>query len=98
MDLAEMRVQTFTGDLSASIDAANGNISDWDELLKNAKSSGTVRLALDTSMKIDGDTTLFIGDGVAADVKESHTNAVEGARAYRKGMIDAFADLLGIRQ
>ncbi|MEM1182120.1 MAG: hypothetical protein AAGM22_27475, partial [Acidobacteriota bacterium] len=72
IDLAEMRVQTFTGNLSAEIDAAGGNISDWEALLDKAKASGTVRLAMDTKMEIDGDTTLFIGDGVADDVKQSH--------------------------
>ena len=51
---------------------------------------------MDTSMKIDGDTVLFIADGLSADVKATRTNAVEGARAYRSGSW-AFADLLGMK-
>jgi hypothetical protein len=97
VDLAEMRVQTFTGNLTAIIDAEGGDIADWGALLDKAKSKGEVRLAMDTAMKIDGDTNLFIADGLADDIKDAHLDAVEGAREYRAGMIDAFADLLGIK-
>lgn len=97
VDIAEMRVQTFTGKLTAQIDAAGGTIEDWNALLDKAKTTGEVSLAMDTSMKIDGDTLLFIADGLSADVKAMHTNAVEGARAYRSGIIEAFADLLGMK-
>ncbi len=97
VDLAEMRVQTFTGDLKAEIDSAGGSIADWGGLLDKAKASGEVRLAMDTAMEIDGDTTLFIADGLPPDIKQAHDNAVTGAREYRQGIIDAFADLLGIK-
>ncbi len=98
VDLAEMRVQTFTGNLTAQVEGAGGNIQDWGTLLDSAKSSGQVRLAMDTQMKIDGDTLLFIADGVPEDVKDAHLDAVEGAREYRAGMIEAFADLLGLNK
>lgn len=97
VDLAQMRVQTFTGNLTATIDAEGGSIADWEALLDKAKNSGEVRLAMDTAMEIDGDTVLFIADGLAPDITDAHVDAVEGAREYRAGMIDAFADLLGIK-
>jgi hypothetical protein len=97
VDIANMRVQTFTGTLTAQIDGAQGNIQDWNLLLEQAKNKGEVSLAMDTSMDIDGDTLLFIADGLSADVKAMHTNAVEGARAYRSGIVEAFADLLGMK-
>ena len=48
-------------------------------------------------MKLCMRTTINIDDGLAEDLKEAHLDAVEGAREYRAGMIDAFADLLGIK-
>lgn len=96
VDILSMRVQTFTGTLRAQVDGASGNIQDWSALLDQAKAAGEVNLAMDTNMAIDGDTTLFIADGVPEDVKDAHLEAVEGAREYRAGIVEAFADLLGM--
>jgi len=97
VDILNMRVQTYTGTLKAQIESANGSVQDWGQLLENAKTAGEVSLAMDTSMDIDGDTTQFIADGLAEDIKQAHVDAVEGAREYRAGIIEAFADLLGMK-
>jgi hypothetical protein len=98
LDLAELEVLTFTGELTAVVndqDAIN-----WEELLKKAKTEGEVALVAATLIKIDGDTLLFFASEASAHyeaLKQSHLEATRAAQQYRQGLVEAFADLLGIK-
>jgi hypothetical protein len=96
MDLAELEVFTLTGTITALI--SNEGKMDWSNLLKTAKTTGTIELVAATNIQIDGDTTLFVATGASEELKQAHLDATAAAQQYRQGLVQAFADLLGIKK
>jgi hypothetical protein len=95
MDLTELEVLTFEGQLTAIVD--NENLIEWDKLLEKAKTVGEVNLVAATQFKIDGDTLFFVAPDVPESLRRAHIEATAAAQQYRQGLVEAFADLLGIR-
>ncbi len=94
MDLAELEVLTFTGTITAII--KDEGTMDWGDLLKKAKAGGEITLVAATQIKVDGDTTLFVATDAPEKLKQAHLDATAAAQQYRQGLVQAFADLLGI--
>ena len=95
VDLTELEVLTFQGDITAIVD--DKNAIKWAELLQTAKAQGQVKLMAATQIKIDGDTILFTAPDIAENLRAAHLDAVKAAQEYRQGLITAFADLLNIK-
>ncbi|MFC2037592.1 hypothetical protein ACFLYD_06470 [Chloroflexota bacterium] len=94
-DLAELEVITLQGGLTAVVSSEAGHLIDWTELLKNAKTTGEVKLVAATHIKIDGDTQLFVATNAPESLKKAHLEATAAAQEYRSGLVRAFADMLG---
>ena len=94
-DLAELEVQTFTGSVTTAIHGGAGSALDWTKLIaESKKSTGAVSLAASTTVKIDGDTRLFFGDDLTADLLKAHRDAVDAAVQYRAGLLEMLKDAL----
>ncbi len=99
-DLSQLQVQTYTGTINAHItdDGGGGSIINWKDLLTNSASeSGDVSLVAATKVNIDGDTDLFIASNAPTNLVTAHNDAVAAAQQLRQGLLEAFADVLGIR-
>jgi hypothetical protein len=95
LDLTELQVLTFTGTVEAVV--KTDGAMDWSKLLKEAKTAGAIELVAATKIEIDGDTTLFVAKGAPDALKQAHLDATAAAQQYRQGLVQAFADLLGIK-
>lgn len=96
-DLSELNVQIFSGDVSSVLDDAEGSsVIDWTELLKQAKSSGTVRLMASARIKFDGDSDTFFADNISQDMLNAHMTAVQAGQKVREGLLEMFRDVLGV--
>jgi hypothetical protein len=96
-DLAELNVNTFTGELKAVVGGSGAtNIIKWDELLEKAAAGGEVTLVASTRQKLDGDSDSFYTRNPPTDLLETHKQAVEAGRQVRRGLIEMFGDLVGL--
>lgn len=96
-DLSELNVQTFSGDITSVIDkSTGGNVIDWTKLLKDAKTSGKVRLIASAKIKFDGDSDTYFAEDIPPEMLEAHLTAVEAGQNVREGLIAMFKDVLGI--
>lgn len=93
-DLSTLTVQTFSGKLSSTVVQDDGSVLDWENLMKEAKSSGTVNLEAFTEIKLDGDTTNFVASGIDPVVSAAHQAAFKAAQDYRQGVINLFKSAL----
>lgn len=96
-DLSELNVQTFSGDITSVIDKTNGgSVIDWTKLLKDARTSGKVRLVASAKIKFDGDSDTFFAEDIAPDMLDAHLVAVEAGQKVREGLLSMFKDILNI--
>jgi hypothetical protein len=96
-DLSELNVQTFCGDITAVIDkSTSSNVIDWTKLLKDAKTSGKVKLIAAARIKFDGDADTYFAEDISADMLEAHLTAVEAGQNVREGLVAMFKDILEI--
>lgn len=96
-DLAELNVQTFTGDVTSVISQSqSGSVIDWPKLLKDAKTSGKIKLMASSIIKFDGDSDVFFADDISPDMQKAHLTAVEGGQKVREGLVAMFKGLLGL--
>ncbi len=96
-DLSELNVQTFTGDLTGVIDKPDsGSVIDWTKLLKEAKTTGKVKLVASAKIKFDGDSDTFFAEDIPSDMLEAHLVAVEAGQKVREGLLNMFKEILNI--
>jgi hypothetical protein len=96
-DLSELNVQTFTGDITSVINqGASGSVIDWTKLLKNARTTGKVKLVASAKIKFDGDSDTYFAEDIPSTMLNAHLTAVEAGQNVREGLIEMFKDLLGI--
>ena len=97
-DLTELNVQTFSGDLTSVIDKSTGGSSviDWTKLLKDAKTTGKVKLVASAKIKFDGDSDTFFAEDISPDMLDAHLVAVEAGQKVREGLLAMFKDILNI--
>jgi len=86
-DATILNVNTFTGSLSAEINAADGNIDDWIALLDSAKNNGNVQLVAATKVYIDGDQDNFYATDISPKLHEIHNEAVDAGLEVRHGFV-----------
>jgi len=95
-DLSELKVQTVTGDVSLILEKKS--LEDLESLLKPAQGEAVetakLKLILDTTIKFDGDSINFIGDGATADQIKVHKEAVEAGLKQRQGLLEMFKGLI----
>ena len=99
-DLSQLQVQTYTGNITAHITdgGGGGSIINWQDLLTtSASEDGDVSLVAATKVNFDGDTELFIASNAPSNLVSAHNDAVTAAQQLRQGLVEAFADVLGIR-
>ena len=97
-DLSELNVQTFSGDLTSVIDkGAGGSVIDWTKLLKDAKTTGKVKLIASAKIKFDGDSDTYFTEDISPDMLDAHLVAVEAGQKVREGLLSMFKDILNIR-
>lgn len=96
-DLSQLNVQTFTGDLTSILtEGADGNVVDWQKLLEQSKSEGSVTLIASSKFKFDGDSDTFVARDITPELLRAHTAAVESGQKVREGLISMFRELLDI--
>ena len=97
-DLSELSVQTFTGDIKSVVDSSSdGNVINWANLLKNAKSTGEVTLVASTNIEFDGDSNTYYEQNIDPTLLAAHKAAVQSAQEYRQGLLNLFKDVLNIK-
>ena len=97
-DLSELNVQTFSGDLTSVIDkSTSGSVIDWTKLLKDAKTTGKVKLVASAKIKFDGDSDSFFAEDIPPDMLDAHLVAIEAGPKVREGLISMFKDILDIK-
>ena len=97
-DLSELNVQTFCGDLTSVIDkSTGGNVIDWPKLLKDAKTTGSVKLVASAKIKFDGDSDSYFADDISPDMLDAHLVAIEAGQKVREGLLSMFKEILNIK-
>jgi hypothetical protein len=97
-DLSELNVQTFSGDLTSVIDkSTGGSVIDWPKLLKDAKTTGKVKLVASAKIKFDGDSDSYFADDIAPDMLDAHLVAIEAGQKVREGLLSMFKEILNIK-
>ncbi len=95
-DFSSLEVVTFRGDIATYVKPGDGSSNDpldWDKMMKDAKTSGTMKIALATLVNFDGDVTQFVSDPEPpAWVVDAHKAAVQSSLDARKAIFDLFAD------
>ncbi len=95
-DFSSLEVVTYRGDISAFVNTSAASANDpldWDKMMKEAKASGTARIALATLVNFDGDVQLFVADAEPPQwIIEAHKAAVQSSLEARKAIFDLFAD------
>ena len=97
-DLSELNVQTFCGDLTSVIDkSTSANVIDWPKLLKDAKTTGKVKLVASAKIKFDGDSDSYFADDISPDMLDAHLVAIEAGQKVREGLLSMFKEILNIK-
>jgi len=97
-DLSELNVQTFCGDLTSVIDkSTSGSVIDWTKLLKDAKTTGKVKLVASAKIKFDGDSDSYFAEDIPPDMLDAHLVAIEAGQKVREGLLSMFKELLNIK-
>ena len=96
-DLTSIEVQTYVGDIDVVVEGATGNTS-FEDSLKKAKKSGTIKLTLVTKIDFDGDGVVLVPSSAPADyIQEAHDSALMAGNEIRQGLIALFADVIGLK-
>ncbi len=86
VDFSQLNVRTFVGTVSVDVQAAGD--PDWDKLMKEAASSGAIKLAASTTLRIDGDADYFEDqDRITDGLRVAHNNAVNAGKDSREAII-----------
>ena len=94
----ELRVKTFTGELTAVVKEGEGGdkVLNWEKLIANAKTvEGTIKLVAETTVKIGGEANQHISPSATDEMRQSHATAVETGRKVREGLVSMFKNLVG---
>ena len=96
-DLTSLEVQTYTGDLNVAVDS-DRPLTDFEEILKQVKASGTLKLAYVTKISFDGDGIVLVPETAAADhIQQAHSAAIKAGQEVRQGLITLFSELTGLK-
>lgn len=97
-DFSSLEVITFRGDITTYIKTGASNANDpldWDKMLSDAKSSGSMKIAMSTLVNFDGDVQQFVSDPEPpAWIVQSHQAAVSSSLEARKAIFGLFEDLV----
>lgn len=91
-DFSELNVQSFSGDLKSAVvtTKGQGSVIDWAKLMDKATTTGEVNLIASTQIKFDGDSNTFYETNATETMRIAHTDAVESAQKYRRGLLKLF--------
>jgi hypothetical protein len=92
-DFSKLEVRTFTGDISALIEGATGEL-DVGAIVDAAVKDGTITLRLYTRLDADGDSDQFFSDGpIDPIVVDAHTSAFRMGQEIRHSYLELFKDV-----
>lgn len=87
VDFSQLNVRTFVGSLDVAISATGD--PDWDALMKKAVTSGKVKLAASTTLRVDGDSDNFEdSELMTAGLRDAHNNAIQAGQEARRAMLE----------
>lgn len=97
-DLTSLHVQTYTGNIKATVTGEEG-FNTVRETVQKAETDGEIELVAETLAQFDGDSFNFVKqdmDNVPKLALEVHKNAVANGVETRLGLLNLFKDLLKI--
>ena len=87
VDFSQLNVRTFVGKID--VNTSTTGDPNWDALMKGAISSGSIKLAASTTLRIDGDADYFEDpDRITHGLRTAHNDAVAAGQAARKAIVD----------
>ncbi len=87
VDFSQLNVRTFVGTVEIKVDGEAD--PDWDKMMDNAVTKGTLNMAACTTIKLDGDCDYFEDPShITADLRLAHESAVGAGHEARKGIFD----------
>ena len=89
-DITELNVRTFTGSITAQVQAKNT------AQLLSAPGAGQLELVGITTMKLDGDVDQFISNSQSVDpsLHVAHSRAVDSGQASRQAVFSLFGNAI----
>lgn len=95
-DLTSLEVQVYTGNLDVAVTDQVGSTS-FEDILKNVKTSGDLKLVGVTKINFDGDGFVLVPSQAMPDhIREAHDAAIKAGQEVRAGLIALFADMTGL--
>ena len=95
-DLTSLEVQTYTGDLDVVIKEWKG-ITNFEEILKNVKAKGNLKLKYVTKINFDGDGFVLVPETAPPDhIQEAHNAALKAGQDARIGLLSLFSEVTGL--
>jgi len=95
-DFSSLEVQTLSGSLNVKV--TDGKLDDFETLLKNAETDGTLKLRAVTKMMFDGDAINLVPDGdFSGDIEKMHSAAVKAGIDTRHGLLALFGGMVGLK-
>lgn len=94
-DLSQLKVQTYTGNLSTVIKDQAGSPIDWENLMTTGIKDGTIKLVAYTNVKLDGNSVAFYEENIPQDLAQKHDLAVTAAQTYRTSLLKLFEKEIG---
>ena len=92
-DFSKLEVRTFTGDISALIKGATGDL-DVGKIVDAGVKDGTINLRLYTRLDADGDSDQFFSDGPIDPVLvEAHASAFQMGQEIRHSYLELFMNV-----
>jgi hypothetical protein len=94
VDFSKLEVRTFVGTIDVTVDGSGD--PDWDALMKSAITSGDIKLAASTTLRIDGDSDNFEDtDRMTDGLRDAHKNAVAAGQEARNAIFKLISGRIG---
>ena len=95
-DFSSLEVQTLSGSLDVKL--SDGKLDDFETLIKNAETGGTLKLRAVTKMMFDGDAINLVPDGdFSGDIEKVHAAALKAGIDTRQGLLELFGGMVGLK-
>jgi len=90
VDFSQLNVRTFVG--AVDIDTGGSGDPDWDALMRNAVTQGSIKLAASTTLRIDGDADYFEDpDRMTDGLRSAHNDAVKAGQEARNAILNSIS-------
>lgn len=97
-DALNLDVVTFKGTIQTAITDVEKPPTKIEEVLKAAKTNGTVTLLASTKMSIDGDVLVYFDEKITADEAKAHAALVEVGQKAREATFNFILNVVGVKK